>query len=67
MTHNSPLKPLATLRDEPVLVAAESKSFVDFDRWMDVQLGRLVAQWAHTAAPNALRAERVANRFGRTL
>ena len=46
------------------LVVAESKSFAAFDEWMDVQLGRLVAQWIHTAAPNANRPESIQRRFG---
>jgi hypothetical protein len=50
---------------DAALVAAESKSFVAFDEWMDDQLGRLVAQWIHTAAPNANRLESIQRRFGR--
>jgi hypothetical protein len=65
MTPNSPLKSPTFPWDEPELVVAESKSFEEFDRWMDGQLDQLVAQWAHTAAPNANRADRVARRFGR--
>jgi hypothetical protein len=49
---------------DATLVVAESKSFVAFDEWMDVQLGRLVAQWIHTAAPNANRPEIIQRRFG---
>ncbi|NUQ62656.1 MAG: hypothetical protein HUU20_09215 [Pirellulales bacterium] len=39
--------------DVPVKVAYES--FVQFDRWLDSELEKLIAHWAHTAAPNALR------------
>ena len=39
--------------DVPVRVAYES--YAQFDRWMRDELDKLIAQWAHTAAPNALR------------
>jgi hypothetical protein len=65
MTNKSPLKPLLFRHDEPELVLVESKPFVDFDRWMDEQLELLVERWAHTAAPNAARADLVRERFGR--
>lgn len=42
-----------TAEDNMSLVVEESQSFVDFEQWMDEQLERLVAQWVHTAAPNA--------------
>ena len=63
MTHNSPLKPLASRSNEPNVVLVESKSFVAFDRSMDVQLAQLVARWAHMAAPRAQQAERIQRRF----
>jgi hypothetical protein len=50
-------------KEDVVLAMTESKSFVAFDSWMDSQLAQLVAQWIHTAAPNANRLERVQNRF----
>jgi hypothetical protein len=37
--------------DVPVKVAIGS--FRDFQRWIDKELDRLVAQWAHAAAPIA--------------
>jgi hypothetical protein len=40
--------------DVPVRVAFES--YAQFDRWLDDELEKLVARWAHTAAPNAFRA-----------
>jgi hypothetical protein len=54
-----------TRKADATLAVAESKSFVAFDEWMDDQLGRLVAQWIHTAAPNANRLEGIQRRFGR--
>jgi hypothetical protein len=39
--------------DETILIA--SKSFAEFDQWMDDQLAKLVARWAPLAAPNASR------------
>lgn len=47
---------------DPTVVAAESKSFTDFEQWMDTQLDLLVAQWIHTAAPNASRPSFLSNR-----
>ncbi len=63
MTHNSPLKPLASRSNEPNIVLVESESFIAFDRWMDVRLAQLVDRWAHMAAPKAQQAERIAHRF----
>jgi hypothetical protein len=54
MIHDSS-EPLVSRNVDAAIVAAESKSFADFDRWMDTQLDLLVAQWIHTAAPNASR------------
>jgi hypothetical protein len=65
MKPNSPLKPPASQYVATIMVAVESKPFVEFDRWMDVQLGELVSRWSHMAAPRALRAERILRRFGR--
>ncbi|MGD9721772.1 MAG: hypothetical protein AB7O59_05210 [Pirellulales bacterium] len=65
MAHDSPLKPPAPRDDETEWVVVESQSFVDFDRWMDGELDRLIEQWVHLAAPNAKRFDRTANRFGR--
>ncbi len=42
--------------DVPVRLPRES--FREFSRRIDEQLARLVAQWAHTAAPAALRSTR---------
>ena len=39
--------------DVELFVEAGTESFETFDRWMDDQLGNLVARWAHMAAPNA--------------
>ncbi len=63
MTHKTPLTPLASRRDEATLVAPRSVSFLAFDQWMDSQLTQLVADWIHTAAPNAQRQERISHRF----
>ncbi len=63
MKHKPSLKPLVSHADETTLVIAESESFVAFDEWMDVQLARLIAQWAHMAAPNAHRAHLLQGRF----
>jgi hypothetical protein len=38
--------------DVPVRVGL--RPYVRFTLWMDGQLQKLVARWAHTAAPNAL-------------
>jgi hypothetical protein len=65
MTPNSPLKPPVLYQDEPELLAHESKSFDAFDKWMDEQVELLVAQWIHTAAPNAQRAVQSSRKFGR--
>ena len=46
-------------REESTLVVAESKCFAEFDQWMDEHLEQLVAQWIHTAAPNASRPRNV--------
>jgi hypothetical protein len=62
MTHDSS-KPLVSRNVDAAMVAAESKSFADFDQWMDVQLELLVAQWIHTAAPNANRPQCLTGRF----
>lgn len=42
--------------DVPVRVA--TRSYREFSRWMDRELAKLVARWAHTAAPNAARSPR---------
>jgi hypothetical protein len=36
-------------------ILKELQSFAAFDRWMDEQLDKLVAQWSHAAAPNSNR------------
>jgi hypothetical protein len=63
MKQNPPLKPVVSHVDDATLVVAASESFVAFDEWMDVQLAQLVAKWAHTAAPNAHRAQLLQGRF----
>jgi hypothetical protein len=40
-------------RREHALAITESVAFEEFDRWMDVALGRLVDRWIKTAAPRA--------------
>jgi hypothetical protein len=37
--------------DVPLRVAYAS--YLQFDRWLDDELVKLVARWAHAAAPNA--------------
>jgi len=39
--------------DAPVRVSG--RSYAEFNSWMDRQLAKLVARWAHLAAPNASR------------
>ena len=63
MTHNYPHKQQTSQLDEPVMVVAESETFVAFDLWMDGQLADLVARWEHTAAPNAERAGLLSRRI----
>ena len=43
--------------DVPVRVRL--RPYVEFIRWIDNELETLVARWAHTAAPNAMRWRRV--------
>ena len=43
----------------------EPEMWQSLDQWMDTQLNDLVAQWIHTAAPNAQRQERISHRFSR--
>jgi len=38
-----------------VPVRVPARSYREFSRWMDRELAKLVARWAHTAAPNASR------------
>jgi hypothetical protein len=52
-------------QEQTALVVEESKSFAEFDHAMDEQLERLVAQWIHTAAPNASRVSRAQKKFNR--
>ena len=63
MTNESLSQPVGDL--ETTLVVTESKSFTAFDEWMDAQLDQLVAQWIHTAAPNASLTGRGKQSFGR--
>ena len=54
MVHDFSPSP-TTRKADAARILRELKSFAAFDRWMDEQLDRLVAQWIHTAAPNANR------------
>jgi len=65
MNHKFSSHSSASRIEDATMVVAESESFVAFDLWMDAQLDRLVAQWIHTAAPNASRPDRIGPRFGR--
>ncbi|MEX0677664.1 MAG: hypothetical protein WD063_11350 [Pirellulales bacterium] len=58
MMHDFLPSPPSRKRD-PAQIAKEFRSFAAFDRWMDDELERLVAQWMHTAAPNASRSWRI--------
>jgi hypothetical protein len=52
--------------DQPFeAVETESASFQQFERWLDMELARLVQTWIHTAAPNASRPRDGRERFGR--
>lgn len=62
MTHDF-LSKKTPRKEDTNRVAKALKSFAAFDRWMDAQLESLVAQWIHTAAPNADRVSRI-QRFG---
>lgn len=54
-------------RDEDAtLVALESRSFQDFELWMDAELERLVARWIHAAAPNAGRISLLSGRYAKS-
>lgn len=65
MTHDSSTSPVSSKTDT-MLIVAESRSFVAFDRAIDNQLEQLVARWIHTAAPNASRPSAAARKkFGR--
>ncbi|MBI3839761.1 MAG: hypothetical protein HY288_17705 [Planctomycetia bacterium] len=65
MTHDYSANASVSRKEDATLVVAESKSFVAFNEWMDDQLAHLVAQWIHTAAPNANRLASIQKRFGR--
>ena len=45
----------ASRKQDAARILQELQSFAAFDRWMDEQLDKLVAQWIHAAAPNANR------------
>ncbi|OHB80739.1 MAG: hypothetical protein A2V98_18940 [Planctomycetes bacterium RBG_16_64_12] len=60
--HNlSPRWQSQELADVPVRVPAPS--YRRFCRWLDGELDRLVARWAHAAAPSALYCPRFRSRF----
>ncbi len=37
----------------PDFTEAEEQALAEFGRWLDGELGQLVARWVHLAAPNA--------------
>jgi len=49
--------------DVPVKVASES--YQEFTRWLDDELNKLVARWAHVSAPGARRRARTRRRFAK--
>lgn len=49
----SPHRHLHDHADVPVQV--DARSYRQFTRWLDRELDRLVARWAHRAVPNATR------------
>ncbi len=67
MNHDFSYHSSASRNVDATIVVAETQSFVAFDQWMDAQLDQLVAQWIHTAAPNASRPDRIGLRFGRAV
>ena len=67
MTHEFSQRPVVSNDESTTLLVAETETFVAFDLWMDAQLEQLVAQWIHTAAPNASRLAVMSNRFGRSV
>ena len=46
----------------PPQVRSRPQPYIHFSRWLDGQLEKLVAEWAHTAVPNLRRAK---CRFGK--
>ena len=56
MTNNFSLESSAARKVATTMVVAETESFQEFDQRMTEELDRLVARWAHAAAPNAQRA-----------
>ena len=49
----NPVWQLAESIDVPVNV--DARSYLRFTRWLDGELDRLVARWAHQAVPNVTR------------
>ena len=49
----SPRRRASPYGDVPVKVASES--YQEFTRWLDHELGELVARWAHVSAPKPSR------------
>jgi hypothetical protein len=39
-------------------VRVRHSEYVKFSRWLDAELGKLVARWQHTAAPAAMQGPR---------
>lgn len=64
MVHDFRPSPASRKRDA-ARILKEMKSFRAFDRWMDDQLDRLVAQWIHAAVPNANRQWRATRKVRR--
>ena len=64
MVHDFRPSPASRKRDA-ARILKEMKSFAAFDRWMDDELDRLVAQWIHASAPNANREWRVTRKLRR--
>jgi hypothetical protein len=53
MTNDKSLESPAARKAATTMTVAKTESFDAFDAWMDIELDRLVARWAHAAAPNA--------------
>lgn len=57
----SPRRRASPYGDVPVKVASES--YREFTRWLDDELKKLVARWAHASAPKASRPAPSRRRF----
>jgi hypothetical protein len=56
MTHDFSSLPVSQDPEKPEAIA--DTKFAAFDRWMDIELAKLVERWIHAAAPNASRPQR---------